>query len=81
VTCLAVSKELVFRDTKSAIVSTVTCACSWVSEKRASVVSLLAENTDQEDRRRRSSPAAVRGAKERVCQSEQIEGAADRSNR
>jgi hypothetical protein len=51
VTCLVVAKEIVSWDTKSAIVSTVTCVSSWISEKQASRDILLSEHSDKEGHR------------------------------
>jgi hypothetical protein len=73
---MIITKELVSRDTKSTILSAVTCASSWVGEKQASKVSVLERpgrtkkdtksKQQEEDRqvRRRSSETEDRTKKE-----------------
>lgn len=50
-TCLVISKELVFRDMKLTIISVVMCAFFSVSEKQSSGVSLLADREIRRSRR------------------------------
>jgi hypothetical protein len=55
--CFIVTKKLVSRDTKSVIVSVVTCASFWVGEKQAFTVSRLGQS-------RRSFKTEIRNVEE-----------------